>query len=247
MTIIPLPALLLDIFIALNLIFALMVFLFALYVKKITNFTLYPTLLLVFMLFNMPVNLFATRLILTKGTEFDGRLIKVLSSFIVGAENKGLIIGLAFFIVIIAIHVIVVTKRCTRISEVACRFTLDSLPVKQMAIDAEYNSGAITENEAALRKEKLQIESDFYGSMDGASKFLSGNEKVRILIIMVGFIGAILIGTLLNGQSINDAINTFVPLVIGNGILCALPSLLMSVAIGRIIIRSVNFDTNTTD
>jgi flagellar biosynthesis protein FlhA len=235
MTIIPLPTLLLDIFIALNLIFALIVLLIGILYKQIYYFTLYPTLLLISIFFNLAVNLSATRLILTKGAEFDGRLIKVLSSFIVGSEGERLIIGLIIFIVIIAIHVIVVTKGCTRISEVVCLFTLDLPQMKQMDIDAKFNSGTITENEANARRNRLQIEVDFWDSLDGTSKFLSGNEKARIIIITLSFIGAILIGTLLNGQSINDAINTSVPLVIGNGILCVLPSLFLSIAMGIII------------
>jgi flagellar biosynthesis protein FlhA len=237
MLIIPFPALLIDIFISLNLIFAIIIFLFASYVKKITSLSFYPKLLLVFTIFNLAVNLSATSLILRKGPEFDGRLIKLSASIIAGSEGERLKIGIAIFILIIAVHVLVVAKGCTRISEVAARFTLDSFQVRQMVIDAKYNYGVITENEAALRKEELKLEVDFYSSMDVVSKYFSGNERLRILIITVSSIGAIFIGILYKGQSINDAVNTYIPLVISNGILCMLPSVLLYTAVGSIIAR----------
>jgi type III secretory pathway component EscV len=240
--IIPLPALLLDIFIAGNLIFALMTLLIGLFSKKISNFTLYPSLLHVSIFFNLMVNISATRLIMTRGAEFDGWLINFISLSYVGPENDNLITGSMLFIAIIAIHAIILTKGCTRLSEVVAKFTLDSFPVKQMAVDTEYIRGAITENEASLRNEKLQMEVDFYSSLDGIGNFLLYDEKIRIIIITISSLSVIIIGALLRRQTISDAINFFIPLILGNGILCILPSLLLFIAIGCIITHYANSD-----
>jgi len=235
---IPLPALLLDIFIALNLIFAITLLIIAFCTEKVKNLSIYPALLLLFTIFNLAVNISATRLILTKGAQFDGRLIKVFSSLIVGSENERLIMGYVIFVIILCFNVLlIVTKGCSRVSEVAARFTLDSFTVKLMAIDTEYSCGAITEDEAQVRKIELQRESDFYGAMDGASKFLSGNEKIRILIIAVSHIVVTLIGILQKDESINDVIKSYIPLVISNGILNILPAFLVSLADGIIVTR----------
>jgi flagellar biosynthesis protein FlhA len=244
MIIIPFPALLVDVFISLNLIFAIMVFLFASYVKKTTSLSFYPKLLLVITLFNLVANILASRLILTKGQEFDGRLIKLLASIIAGSEGERLIPCIVSFILITAVHVLVVAKGCTRISEVAARFTLDSFQVKLMAVEAEYDGGMITENDAALRKEELKSEVGFFSSVDGVSKYFTGNERLRISIITVSSIGAILIGILYKGQPINDAVNTYIPLIISNGILCMLSSLLVYMAVGSIIARHAKSGSN---
>src|SRR5512145_2401584 len=177
--IIPVPTVLLDALLAVNLSAGLLVLLIVLYTKKATEFSIFPTMLLVTTVFGLALNISTTRQILTKGEAFDGKMIKAFASFVVGTGGTdGLVIGFIIFIVIIVVQAVVITKGATRIAEVAARFTLDGLPGKQMSIDAEYNSGAITEEEALSRKAEVQREVDFYGQMDGASKFISGNVKV---------------------------------------------------------------------
>ena len=240
--IIPIPMLLLDILIAINIIFALIIFLIVLHARKASGFSLLPTILLVSTIFSMVLNTTATRLILTKGADFDGRLIRFISTvFFRSEEITDLIIGFAIFIVIIAIHTNVIAKVAFRVTEVARRFTIDSIPIKYMGIDIEYSSSSITEEEAQRRKTQIQKESNFYGSMDGAGKFITGYEKVKLYIIAVIIIGGILIGTLYNGKSVNEAIVTYIPLAVGSGILFLIPSLLVSIAMG-ITVTKYNFN-----
>ena len=238
--VIPIPALALDILLAVNLLFALTMLLIVFRTKKTTVFIYYPTMLLLSICFGLAVNLAATRLILIKGVNFDGMLINTLASLVTKFENTGLVMELVFFIVLNVIQMTVVVKGSTRIAEIAARFTLDALPAKQMTIEAEYNSGAITEEEAVARKNELQKEVDFYGTMDGSSKFISGNEKVRILIIAVSIIGGILIGVLYKDESIIAAIRIYIPLIISNGILCLIPSFLLSLTAGYVIALNIS-------
>ena len=237
--IIPLPTVLLDALMAFNLILALLILLIVLYTRKATDFSSFPTVLLVSTVFGLAINVSSTRLILTKGARFDGRMIRAFSSFVVGSGGtEGLVVGFVIFIVIIAVQAVVITKGATRIAEVAARFTLDALPGKQMAIEAEYNSGAITEEESISRKNDLQREVDFYGAMDGASKFISGNVKVGILITVVNIIGGIIIGTVIHGETINIAVGTYISFSIGDGLLSQFPALLVSTATGIIVTRA---------
>ena len=239
MFIIPLPTVLLDVFMSFNLVLSILVLLIVLYNKKPTDFSLFPTVLLVLTVFSLVLNVSSTRLILTMGSRFDGRMIRAFSTFVTGSGGtSGLIVGFIIFIVIIAVQVMVITKGATRVSEVAARFTLDSLPGKQMAIDAEYSSGAIDQKEAALRKEALQRESDFYGAMDGASKFISGNVKVGIFIIVIDLLGGVIIGALIHGEAILDALGTYAAFTIGDGLLSQLPALLISTAMGIVVTRA---------
>jgi flagellar biosynthesis protein FlhA len=239
MFIIPLPTVILDSLMAMNLVLSLLILLKVLYDKKPTDFSLFPVALLVVTVFSLALNVSSTRLILTQGAGFDGRMIKAFSTFVVGAaDSKGLVTGFIIFIVIIAVQAMVITKGATRISEVAARFTLDSLPGKQMAIDAEYNSGAIDQKESLLRKEALQQESDFYGSMDGASKFISGNVKVGILITAVNIIGGMIIGSTLNNEPLQNALGTYVSFSIGDGLISQFPALLISTAMGIVVTRA---------
>ncbi|MDR2729689.1 MAG: flagellar biosynthesis protein FlhA, partial [Treponema sp.] len=175
MLILPLPTFLLDALMAVNLIFSLLVLLIVLYTRKPTEFSLFPTILLVSTVFSLALNVSSTRLILLRGAKFDGRMIRAFSSFVVGSGgNESIVIGFIIFIVIIAVQAIVITKGATRVSEVAARFTLDSMQVKMMAVETEYSQGSINEEEAQNKKDEIRKESDFYGSMDGASKFISG-------------------------------------------------------------------------
>ncbi|MCL1929293.1 MAG: flagellar biosynthesis protein FlhA [Treponema sp.] len=242
--VIPLPTALLDALMAFNLILALLILLIVLYTRKATDFSSFPTVLLVSTVFGLTVNVSSTRLILTQGARFDGRMIKAFSSFVVGSSGtEGLVVGFVIFIVIIAVQAVVITKGATRIAEVAARFTLDALPGKQMAIEAEYNSGAITEEESIARKNDLQREVDFYGAMDGASKFISGNVKVGILITVVNILGGIIIGTVIHSEPVSAALGTYVSFSIGDGLLSQLPALLVSTATGIIVTRSVSDGT----
>ncbi len=239
MIIIPIPAVLLDALLALNLTISILIILIVLYTKKATEFSIFPTMLLVTTVFGLALNISSTRLILTKGAAFDAKLIRAFAGFVVGAGGTdGLVVGFIIFIVIIAVQAIVITKGATRIAEVAARFTLDGLPGKQMAIEAEYNSGSITEEEAIRRKAEVQREVDFYGQMDGASKFISGNVKVGIFISVVNLIGGFIIGMVLHGESFQLAITTYTALTIGDGLLAQLPALLISTATGIIVTRA---------
>ena len=187
---------------AINLVLSLLVILMVLYTRHALEFSVFPTLLLVTTVFGLALNVSSTRLILSKGAQFDGRIMRAFGTFVVGAKGtEGYVIGLIIFIIIIAVQFIVITKGATRVAEVAARFTLDALPGKQMAIEAEYNSGLITEEEATRRKNDLQREADFYGAMDGASKFISGNVKVGILITVVNIIGGMVVGMTIHGES----------------------------------------------
>ncbi|MDR2807892.1 MAG: flagellar biosynthesis protein FlhA [Spirochaetaceae bacterium] len=244
MIVIPLPTVLLDTFMALNLVFSLLILLIVLYTQKATDFSVFPTVLLIVTVFSLALNISSTRLILTKGEDFDGRMIRAFSTFVVGAGGTdGLVVGFIIFIVIIVVQVVVITKGATRISEVAARFALDAMPGKQMSIDAEYSSGSISEEEARARKRDLQQEVDFYGAMDGASKFISGNVKIGIFITVVNIIGGIIIGVVSHGEPIGAAFATYISFAVGDGLLSQLPALLISTATGIVVTRSVSNGT----
>jgi flagellar biosynthesis protein FlhA len=241
MMIIPLPAFLLDTLMAVNIILALLVILIILYTRNALEFSVFPTLLLIATVFGLALNVSSTRLILSKGSDFDGRIIRAFGTFVVGASGlEGYVIGLIIFIIIIAVQFIVITKGATRVAEVAARFTLDALPGKQMAIEAEYNSGLITEEEATRKKSDLQREADFYGAMDGASKFVSGNVKVGILITIINIIGGMIVGMTIHGESFQVALDTYVSLTIGDGLVTQLPALLISTSTGIIVTRAIS-------
>ena len=241
MIIIPLPTILLDTLMAFNLVASLLILLNALYTQKATDFSLFPWVLLVVTVFAIALNVSSTRLILTQGAAFDGRMIRAFSQFVVGGGGTmGLVVGLIIFIIIIAVQAIVITKGATRVAEVAARFTLDAMGPKQMAIEAEYNAGAITEEEANQRRREIQMESDFYGSMDGASKFISGNVTLGILITVINIIGGFIVGVAIRGETAMDALANYIALSIGDGLLSQLPGLLVSTAVGIIVTRAAS-------
>jgi len=237
--ILPMPPIILDALMALNLVFALLILLIVLYVQKPTEFSLFPTMLLVSTVFSLALNVSSTRLILAQGAKFEGQMIKAFSNFVVGSSgNEGLVIGFIIFIIIIAVQIIVITKGATRVSEVAARFTLDSMQVKMMAVETEYSSGAITEEEAKNQKKQIQKESDFYGSMDGASKFISGNVKVGVFIIVVEMLGGFIIGSTIHNES--NVVSTYIRLAVGDGLVTQLPALLISTAMGIVVTRAAS-------
>lgn len=239
MIIIPVPAVLLDALMSMNLALSILIILIVLYTRKAIEFSIFPTMLLVTTIFGLALNISSTRLILTKGTRFDGRIVKAFSSFVVGASGtEGLVVGFIIFVVIIAVQAIVITKGATRIAEVAARFTLDGMPVKQMAIESEYSSGAISEEEAKKRKDEVQREVDFFGQMDGASKFVSGNVTVGIFISVVNLIGGFIVGMVIHAEPFQAALTTYTALTIGDGLVSQLPALLVSTATGIIVTRA---------
>ena len=192
--IIPIPAPVLDILIIVNLFFAINVLINAVRAEKAADFSLLPTILLIFVFFNLSLNISAVRLILTKGADFNGLLIRFVSFIFAGSGGMvHLIIGLEIFIILFGINIVVIAKGRTRVAEVACLFLLDAMQLKLTAIEAEYSSGAISEEEAALQRKALQKESDFFGSLNGACKFISGNEKCKLFIAVITILGGILI------------------------------------------------------
>ncbi len=248
MLIIPLPTFLLDTLMAFNLVLSLVIILITLYTARALDFSVFPTLLLVTTVFSLALNVSSTRLILAQGSKFEGRIIRAFATFVVGTSGtEGLVIGFIIFVIIIAVQFIVITKGATRVAEVAARFTLDALPGKQMAIEAEYNSGAITEEESSRRKRDLQREVDFYGAMDGASKFVSGNVKVGLFITAINIIAGMIVGMSLHGESLSVAVNTYLTLTIGDGLVSQFPALLVSTATGLIVTRSVSDGTFGAD
>lgn len=244
MMLIPMPTVLLDILLAFNLTLSLLIILIVLYTRRALEFSSFPTVLLVATVFGLALNVSSTRLILSEGSRFNGRIIRAFATFVVGSGGtQGLVIGFIIFIIIISVQFIVITKGATRVAEVAARFTLDSLPGKQMAIEAQYNSGAITEEESQERKNELQREVDFYGAMDGASKFVSGNVKVGILISSINIVGGIIVGMTLRHDTFSNAINTYTRLTIGDGLVTQFPALLISTATGLIVTRAISDGT----
>ncbi len=246
MLIVPLPTLLLDVLMAVNLLLSFLILLIVLYTPRAIDFSSFPSVLLVSTVFGLGLNVSSTRLILSKGIEFDGRMVKAFSTFVVGSSGtEGVVIGFVIFIILIAVQTVVITKGATRVAEVAARFTLDGMPMKQAGIEAEYNSGAITEEEARKRKMEVQQESDFYGSMDGATKFVSGNVKIGIFITVINLVVGLIFGMVFRSEDFATALQTYASLTIGDGLLAQLPSLLISFATGLIVTRSAS-DGKTT-
>lgn len=241
MLIIPLPTVLLDLLMALNLLLSLFILLIVIYTPRAIDFSSFPSILLISTVFGLGLNVSSTRLILSQGTKFDGRMVKAFSTFVVGAGGtEGLLIGFVIFIILIAVQTFVITKGASRVAEVAARFTLDAMPMKQAAVEAEYNQGAITEEEARKRKMEVQQEADFYGAMDGSTKFISGTVKVGIFITVINLVVGIIFGMVLRNESFSTAITTYASLTIGDGLLSQLPSLLVSFATGLIVTRSAS-------
>lgn len=241
MFIIPLPTVLLDFFMALNLTFSLVVLLIVLFTARATDFSVFPSLLLLSTIFGLVLNVSSTRLILSKGEAFDGAMIRAFSSFVIGSTgSQGLVIGFVIFIILIAVQAFVITKGAKRVAEVSARFKLDSHPTKSMSIDAEYNAGIITDEEARKKKEQLQREDDFYGAMDGANQFVSGNVKVGIFITVINVIAGLIIGMVFRTESFSNALRTYTTLTIGDGLLAQLPSLFLSVATGLLVTRMID-------
>ena len=244
MMLIPLPTPLLDAFMALNLMGSLAIILMVLYSKKPSEFSIFPTLLLIATVFGLGLNISSTRLILLKGAAFDGRIIRAFSRFVVGgAGSESLVIGIIIFVILIAVQLVVITRGATRSAEVAARFTLDGMVQKNLSIDSQVSSGAISPEEGMRRKAALRQEVDFYSAMDGASKFVSGNVKVGILITLVNIFGGLVVGICFKNEMFGDAVRNYTTLTIGDGLVTQFPALLISTATAMIVTRSVSTDS----
>ena len=238
--IIPLPAFFLDIFLAANITIALAILLVGLYTIQPLDFSVFPSVLLVTTLFRLALNIASTRLILlhgNEGSEAAGAVIKAFGQFVVGGNY---IVGAVIFLILVVINFVVITKGAGRVAEVAARFTLDAMPGKQMAIDADLSAGIINEREALRRRDRVSREADFYGSMDGASKFVRGDAVAGVLIMLINIIGGFVIGVWQNGMEIRAALQNYTLLTIGEGLVAQVPALIISTAAGVIVTRSAD-------
>ncbi len=233
--VVPVPAPLLDLLIIVNILFALVILLTTMFAKKPLDFSVFPSLLLVATLFRLGLNVASTRLVLGEG--YAGEVIAAFGHVAVGGS---LVIGAVVFLILIVIQFVVVTKGAERVAEVGARFTLDAMPGKQMAIDAELNAGMISEQQAKERRAEVAAEADFYGAMDGASKFVKGDAIAGIIIIIINVVGGIALGMLQRGMEIGEAVETYTLLTIGDGLVTQIPALLMAVATGMIVTRSTS-------
>jgi flagellar biosynthesis protein FlhA len=241
--ILPLPPTALDFLLIISLSIALTIMLIATNITSALQFSIFPSLLLVTTLFRLSLEIQATRLILSNKGD-AGNVIKTFGSFVI--PNGNIVIGLVIFLIIVVAQFIVITKGAERVAEVAARFTLDAMPGKQMAIDADLNSGLITEDIARKRRSNIQREADFYGSMDGASKFVKGDSILAIVIMVINIAGGIVMG-MLGGGDINTVLKTYTIATIGEGLMAQLPALLISTATGIIVTRAASEDNMSTE
>ncbi len=242
MLVVPLPAIVLDLLIALNITGALLVLMVAMFVHRPLDFAAFPAVILVMTLFRLALNVSATRLVLLDG--YAGKVIDTFGHFVVGGS---LIVGLIVFAILLVIQFVVITNGAGRVAEVGARFTLDAMPGKQMAIDADLNSGLIDEEQARRRRAEVHAEADFYGAMDGASKFVKGDAIAAIIITLVNLIGGFAVGVGQLGLPFGDAMTTYSLLSIGDGLVSQIPALLLSVATGLIVTRSTGEDDMGSD
>ncbi len=229
----PMPTFFLDILLAMNITSALVVLFVTLFLLKPMDFSVFPGLLLILTLFRLSLNIASTRLILGQG--YAGEIVEAFGSFVVGGNY---IVGFVIFLILVIINFVVITKGASRIAEVSARFTLDAMPGKQMSIDADLNAGLIDDIQAQTRRAEVTQEADFYGAMDGASKFVRGDAIAGLLITAINLIGGLLIGTIQKGLGIGDAATKFSLLTIGDGLVAQVPALIISVAAGIVITRA---------
>ncbi|MGP1599213.1 flagellar biosynthesis protein FlhA [Peptoanaerobacter stomatis] len=235
MIIIPMPPFLVDIMLSMNISLSLLILLISMFNKEALDFSVFPSVLLITTIFRIALNITTTRYILLKGDA--GEVITAFGNFVMGGNA---VVGFIVFIIIVLVNFMVITKGSERVAEVAARFTLDAMPGKQMAIDADLNSGMIDEVEARKRRSKIQREADFYGSMDGATKFVKGDSIAGIIITFINLIGGILMGILYLNISAGEALQKYALLAVGDGLVSSIPSLLISTATGIIVTRSAS-------
>lgn len=236
--IIPLPAILLDLSLTLSIALSLIILLVAIYTDRALDFSVFPSLLLISTLFRLSLNVASTRIILSeghKGAHAAGEVIHAFGNFVVG-DNY--VIGFVVFVILVIINFVVITKGSGRVAEVAARFTLDAMPGKQMSIDADLNAGLINDEEARRRRKEIEAEADFYGSMDGASKFVRGDAIAGIIITIVNVVGGLLIGIIQRGLDFTSALQIYTKLSIGDGLVAQIPALIVSTAAGAIVTRN---------
>ena len=233
---IPLPPFLLDVFLIINISLALIILLITMNIHEPLEFSIFPSLLLITTLFRLGLNVSSTRSILSRGGD-AGQVIKAFGEFVI---QGNVVIGVIIFLIIVLMQFIVITKGAERVAEVAARFTLDSMPGKQMAIDADLSSGLINEQEAKLRRNKIQRESDFYGAMDGATKIVKGDAIMSIIITSINFIAGSIIGIVQSGMGLSEVLSVYSIATIGDGLVSQLPALMISTATGMIVTRAVS-------
>jgi flagellar biosynthesis protein FlhA len=237
MMVLPLPAFLLDVFFTFNISLSLMILLAVIYVRRALEFATFPTVLLGATLLRLGLNVASTRIVLMNGhtgSQAAGHVIAAFGHFVVGGNYA---VGMVVFTVLVIINFVVITKGAGRISEVSARFTLDAMPGRQMAIDADLNAGIITQSDAIIRRQEVREEADFYGAMDGASKFVRGDAIAGILIVFINMFGGTIIGAAQHGMSLADAGRTYALLTIGDGLVAQIPALLLSVAVAILVTR----------
>ncbi len=247
MMIIPIPSFFLDILLALNIALSVVILFVSLFLGRPLEFTSYPSLVLMTTLFRLSLNISSTRLILMNGHEgldAAGHVIQAFGNFVLGGN---FVIGIVIFIIIMIVNLTVITKGSGRIAEVAARFTLDAMPGKQMAIDSDLNSGLISETEAKTKRKELSQEAEFYGAMDGASKFVRGDAMAGIIITGINVIGGLFIGVIMNGMGWLEAATTYILLTVGDGLVSQIPALIVSVSAGIIVARAGSGDDLGTE
>jgi flagellar biosynthesis protein FlhA len=235
MLVVPLPAAVLDLLLGLNVTASLLILLVAMQIRRPLDFAVFPSLILIATLFRLALNVSSTRLVLTDG--YAGKVIEAFGHFVIGGS---LIVGLVIFVILTIIQFVVITNGAGRVAEVGARFTLDAMPGKQMAIDADLNAGLINEKQARKRRTEVTAEADFYGSMDGASKFVKGDAIAAIIITLINLIGGMAIGVMQLGMAPADAVATYSLLTVGDGLVSQIPALLLSTATGIIVTRSAS-------
>ncbi len=242
--ILPVPSWMLDLLMVLNIASSVTVLLVSMYLSQPLDFAALPSLLLVLTLYRLSINVASTKLILSLGPDFDGEVVIAFADFV---TRGNFVVGIVAFAIITLVQFMVVTKGSERVAEVSARFTLDALPGKQMSIDADLNAGLIDANEARDRRKKLERESTFFGSMDGANKFVKGDAIAGIIILIINIIGGLLIGRFMQGLSFGDAITIFTTLTIGDGLVAQVPALLIAIATGLVVTKSASDESLGSD
>ncbi|HET9730272.1 MAG TPA: flagellar biosynthesis protein FlhA, partial [Acidimicrobiia bacterium] len=242
MMVVPLPTALLDLLLVMNIALATLALLASMYTRRVLDFSIFPSYLLIATLYRLALNVSVTRLVLLHG--YAGKVIQSFGQFVVGGS---VIVGLVIFLILIVIQFIVITNGAGRVAEVAARFTLDAMPGKQIAIDADLNAGIIDEDEAKRRRREIAEEADFYGAMDGASKFVKGDAIAAIVIVAINLIGGFAVGVLQKHMSFGDAVKTYSLLTVGDGLVAQIPALLISLSSGLIVTRAATESDLGTD
>ena len=240
--VIPIPTWMLDILLTINISISVVVLLWTIYLQRPVEFNVFPSLLLILTLFRLSLNVAATRLILSEG--YAGNVINAFGSFVTSGSY---VVGAVIFAILVVIQFVVITRGAQRISEVAARFTLDAMPGKQMGVDADLNAGLITEAQARTRRQDIEREADFYGAMDGATKFVRGDAIAGLVITIVNIIGGLIIGILMRGMALTDSLRVYTQLTIGDGLVTQVPALIISTAAGLIVTRTATEENMGVD